>query len=222
MESIKHSKERTMQAILLALAAVARVGALAPTLAPTLRFVASARAAPRSSAVVAVYYPDDDEEEMYFDDGGELELPDDMDLDFVRNKLEAWMNIDTEYDTIDNYPKPSPWDHLASIVVLVFVVVLVVKQCARLSPTRVCMGSALLTFYHSPCARADLIHTGGGLVIVPEGDAIGIYNFKELQQMEGKRLLDLGLPTPATPPPAFPPLFRWSNLLAGFDATVPP
>ena len=69
--------------------------------------------------------------------------------------------------------------------------------------------------------HAYLLHAGGGLVIVPEGDFVCIYNFQELKNMEPHHLLRLGLPTPALPPPPSPALFRWSNLLAGGGGGVP-
>ena len=59
-----------------------------------------------------------------------------------------------------------------------------------------------------------LLHAGGGLVIVPEGDGLGIYNFQELKHMENAHLLKLGLPMPVVPPIAPPGLFRWSFLTA--------
>ncbi len=58
-----------------------------------------------------------------------------------------------------------------------------------------------------------LLHAGGGLVIVPEGDGLGIYNFQELKHMENTHLLKLGLPMPVVPPPPAG-LFRWSFLTA--------
>ena len=55
---------------------------------------------------------------------------------------------------------------------------------------------------------ADLSHAGG-IVIVPDTASdwpVSIYNFKELEGMEPKRLLGLGLPMPSAPTAM--PLFR--------------
>ena len=82
----------------------------------------------------------------------------------------------------------------------------------------------------SPTARAppaDLLHAGGGLIIVPDDDfVLNVYNFQELKHMDKTHLLRLGLPAPAvTPAPLFelpPPLFRLSNFLADSLAGGPP
>lgn len=192
---------RTRPAVL-AIALIAQAAALAPPLGA---HIAAAQAAPiallhRRCKIACVW----EDEEEYEEERGEILLPQDMDVDWVKNKLEALHEIPTEYDDTLSYemyyePEPQPvrqrLDEVASIIIIVLSVLLIMKQY--------------------------LLHTGGGLIIVPEGDAIGIYNFNEVQHMESARLLKLGLPTPmSAAPPAG--IFRWSNLLAFFDGSVPP
>lgn len=73
-------------------------------------------------------------------------------------------------------------------------------------------GVAAGTFFFLLILHAYLLHAGGGLVIVPEGDFFNVYNFRELSNLDNAHLLNLGLPAVKAPPT--PPLFRWSFLTA--------
>ena len=218
----------SLSVFLLAAFAPALVAALAPAAGAALRPRPASLAAPRLRAPIASAEPYDDEYYDEEDEGAdELEsLPVDWDatLAWQRFKLSSALALQPILE--DKTPR---FGQIAGSAAGTIFFLFILHTCARtiaapalslprfLSactyrslPPRMPPASPPSLGLRARCS--DLLHAGGGLVIVPEGDFVCIYNFQELKNMENAHLVRLGLPMPALPAPA---LFRWSFLTAG-------
>ena len=138
-------------------------------------------------------YDDDEEDEM-------IDADEDLNTAWQRYQLEGMLAIPTMYDSHQPVTKT---EQLASVFFATLVFLGILHACALAAPFLFPPPRLIIV-----CAVrfADLLHAGGGLVIVPEGDFVGIYNFHELQHMDKTHLLRLGLPMPSlhVPPRMMP------------------
>lgn len=67
------------------------------------------------------------------------------------------------------------------------------------------------------CVVKMYLEQAGGILIVPDGPAIGLYSIAELKNMEPTKLLSFGLPMPVPPaaPTPPPPLMQHIRMLLG-------